>query len=116
MHRRWREYERELVSKRAEVVQELGRQRSRLRIETGGDALDRLRSLAERELAVRNVTRLSTLLEQLDAALERIRDGTYGTCLMCGEPIAPRRLAALPWSALCIRCQQEADRRAPEAA
>ncbi len=116
MHRRWLDYERALLSKRAEVVQELGRQRSRMRIETGGDTLDRLRSLAERELAVRNVARLSTLLDQLDAALERIRDGSFGICLMCNDPIAPRRLEALPWSALCIHCQQELDRREPEAA
>jgi DnaK suppressor protein len=37
-------------------------------------------------------------------ALEKLDDGTYGVCDSCGQPIAPRRLAAMPESVLCIAC------------
>ena len=37
-------------------------------------------------------------------ALQRLADGSYGRCVTCGEPIAPRRLAALPYATQCIAC------------
>jgi RNA polymerase-binding transcription factor DksA len=42
-------------------------------------------------------------LDQVDAALARIADGTYGTCAVCGETIAEGRLEARPWTPFCIR-------------
>ncbi|MEZ4518128.1 MAG: TraR/DksA C4-type zinc finger protein [Chloroflexota bacterium] len=44
---------------------------------------------------------------QIEAALRRIDEGTYGICLSCGEPIAPGRLEVLPYATLCIRCQSK---------
>jgi DnaK suppressor protein len=46
---------------------------------------------------------------QLDAALQRLADGTYGVCEDCDVPIAPRRLSALPFARRCIECQQEVE-------
>jgi RNA polymerase-binding transcription factor DksA len=49
----------------------------------------------------------TTLREQLadvDRALDRLDQGTYGRCTNCNEPIAPERLAAMPATARCIRC------------
>ena len=43
-------------------------------------------------------------LEAIDAALDRIAAGTFGTCAKCGEPISPARLAAVPHAALCEEC------------
>jgi RNA polymerase-binding transcription factor DksA len=43
-------------------------------------------------------------LKRIDAALSRIENGTYGTCLKCEEPISDARLAAVPDAALCKRC------------
>src|SRR5215467_6421001 len=43
-------------------------------------------------------------IHQIEAALKRIFEGTYGTCARCGEPIDPRRLKALPTAATCISC------------
>jgi DnaK suppressor protein len=62
----------------------------------------------ERDLAMRE--RASQQLEVVDAALARLDDGSYGTCLRCGRPIAPERLDALPWAAHCIECQTIVDR------
>jgi RNA polymerase-binding protein DksA len=44
------------------------------------------------------------LLASIDAALERIDEGTYGICTNCGQPISEERLGALPWAELCIDC------------
>lgn len=42
-------------------------------------------------------------LEQIDAALARIHDGTYGTCAVCGDAIPEGRLEARPWTAYCVK-------------
>jgi DnaK suppressor protein len=44
------------------------------------------------------------VLAEIDRALARIEDGTYGTCTNCGKEIAVGRLEAQPWAALCIDC------------
>ena len=62
----------------------------------------------QRDLALRD--RATQHLALVDAALARLDDGSYGTCLRCGKPIAPERLEALPWAAHCIACQAEIDR------
>jgi RNA polymerase-binding protein DksA len=46
----------------------------------------------------------TTEIQQIEATLERISEGTYGTCAKCGEPIDRRRLKALPTAATCISC------------
>ena len=43
-------------------------------------------------------------LQRIDAALERLDEGTYGVCTACGEPIADERLEALPTTTRCITC------------
>jgi RNA polymerase-binding transcription factor len=58
---------------------------------------------ATRELLVERVNRLS-------AALDRLRDGDYGTCVECEEPISPARLRALPEVTTCVRCQDRIER------
>jgi RNA polymerase-binding protein DksA len=45
-------------------------------------------------------------LAEIDAALQRIEDGTYGICEVCGKPIGADRLKALPWTRLCIDDQR----------
>jgi DnaK suppressor protein len=51
------------------------------------------------------------VLAEIDAALTRIEEGTYGICTNCGKPIPVERLEALPWATLCIDCQRERERR-----
>lgn len=57
----------------------------------------------DRSMAVQTVQR--DVLEQIESALERIEEGSYGTCERCGKPINPERLDALPYATLCIACQ-----------
>jgi DnaK suppressor protein len=49
------------------------------------------------------------VLAAIDAALKRIDDGTYGTCITCGDQIRYERLEASPWAALCIDCKRRAE-------
>ncbi len=46
-------------------------------------------------------------LTQIEGALARIEDGTFGLCQNCGKPIAPERLEALPWALDCIDCHSK---------
>ena len=49
-------------------------------------------------------------LSQIDRALAKLDDGTFGTCERCGKPIGEERLRARPWATLCIDDQRLADR------
>jgi DnaK suppressor protein len=103
-----------LEAKRADVVQAL-RNREDIAIEKAADALDEVQLAGERELAIRNLDRESHLLRSIRVALARIEEGSYGTCLHCEEEISPKRLAAVPWTSFCIKCQEAADRHEFEA-
>lgn len=46
------------------------------------------------------------LLREIADALERLREGTYGTCPDCGMPISRKRLEAIPWARYCVSCQE----------
>ncbi|MFA6194589.1 MAG: TraR/DksA family transcriptional regulator [Patescibacteria group bacterium] len=50
---------------------------------------------------------LEKSLEDIDKTLGRIKDGTYGTCKYCGNPIAPKRLLARPTANSCVNCKTE---------
>lgn len=63
----------------------------------------------EHELAMTHNAR--ELLTQTERALERIDNGTYGTCQSCGEAIGKARLQAFPRAVLCVACKQREERR-----
>jgi DnaK suppressor protein len=50
------------------------------------------------------------VLAEIDAALARMEDGTYGTCRTCGRPISDERLAAMPYASQCIDCKRREER------
>ncbi len=50
------------------------------------------------------------VLAEIDAALARIQEGTYGTCRTCGQPIAEERLEAIPYATQCIDCKRREER------
>jgi RNA polymerase-binding transcription factor DksA len=51
----------------------------------------------------------SAELEQVEAALRRLERGYYGICVVCGEPIEPQRLAAVPYTPRCSGCAESAE-------
>ena len=54
-------------------------------------------------------------VQQIDQALARIEDGTYGLCLNCGTPMNEKRLSAIHWSRHCVECQELAEKGLLEA-
>ncbi|HUJ22248.1 MAG TPA: TraR/DksA C4-type zinc finger protein [Bryobacteraceae bacterium] len=102
-------YRTALETKKAEIAKVL-KNREDIAIEKTPDAIDEVQLAGERELAIRNLDRESSLLRHVRAALARIAEGNYGTCLHCDEEISPKRLNAVPWTSFCIRCQEAADR------
>ena len=79
-------------------------------VERSADEMDQTGRSAEREFAILGLTRRSELLRNIQAALRRIEDGTFGICVNCEETIGSHRLVAVPWTPFCIRCQEAVDR------
>jgi len=73
--------------------------------------LDTATETYDRELDYTLEENSGHVLEEIDAALKRIEDGTYGVCTSKGERIPVERLDALPWATLCIDCQRQQGRR-----
>lgn len=99
-----------ILENKQDELERIVRNRDAITIEKSADALDEVQHAAERELAIRNLDRESHLLRNVRSALRRLEDGSFGTCLHCEEEISPKRLAAVPWAAFCIQCQEQADR------
>jgi DnaK suppressor protein len=51
------------------------------------------------------------LVHEIDLAVRRIDEGTYGTCASCGQPIPEERLEAVPYATLCVSCRRLEERR-----
>jgi DnaK suppressor protein len=106
----------EALERQAAELDGVLRRRDGITIEKSADQMDEIQYATERELAIRNVDRESSLLRQVKAALLRIHDGSFGTCTECELAISPRRLAAVPWAPRCIQCQETADQDGQERA
>jgi RNA polymerase-binding protein DksA len=65
----------------------------------------------DRDFALSLVSSEQEALSEVESAIKRIKDGTYGICIDCGQPIPDKRLEALPASARCIECQSKSERR-----
>lgn len=100
----------EILERREAELALVLRNRDGIAIEKSADQMDEVQYASERDLAIRNVDRESVLLREVRAALRRIHEGSFGTCVECDTAISPKRLAAVPWARLCIRCQEAADR------
>ncbi|HSJ19418.1 MAG TPA: TraR/DksA C4-type zinc finger protein [Nocardioidaceae bacterium] len=96
-----------LHAKRAELLQQMGLLEEKpadhgsisfgKRVGEGTSmAVDRLSQVAVHD-------RLQTALADVDRALAKLDEGSYGRCDVCGEPIAVERLEALPWAVRCVK-------------
>jgi DnaK suppressor protein len=96
-----------LMEKRASVLSGLG-----MRFDTlagmGRVAEDDQAQLSHDEFVNLRINGLDYLqLRLVDEALDRLATGDYGICLGCDEPIAEKRLRALPWARYCVACQEK---------
>jgi DnaK suppressor protein len=112
LHDEIERFRRELEAKRLDLTGQ--RDAEGIAIQRAADSVDESVLANERDLTVERLHRETVLFRQVADALDRIAIGEYGICLECEEPIAARRLAALPWAALCLSCQEAADREPRE--
>jgi RNA polymerase-binding transcription factor DksA len=73
---------------------------------SGQGETDHVNVATERHVATVLDAHVQQAIEEIEAALARIEDGTYGTCVRCAMPIEAERLAALPRVKYCIECQR----------
>jgi RNA polymerase-binding protein DksA len=65
----------------------------------------------DRELSMNIASSEQEILYQIDDALKRLDDGSYGICQQCNQPIAMSRLKAVPYASLCISCQRSKEQQ-----
>jgi len=111
-------YRRLLVEKKSRLMSELAKTKNaeeETTEESTQDIADKAVSSYTREfLYSLNDTERNTI-QQIDQALARIEDGTYGVCLNCATAMSEKRLTAIPWSRHCVDCQELAEKGLLEA-
>jgi DnaK suppressor protein len=93
------ESQRDVLSKRVH-------NRNAIAVENTADTMDEVRLAEERDLATRLLERDFADIRLVEAALTRIKNGTYGSCLRCDEAMSLNRLAVIPHAAYCVNCQE----------
>lgn len=102
-----------LLSEKAKIVQEVSH---KIKDEANnakneiGDIYDIASSERERELTLTLGDRDRGKLPEIENALERLDDGSYGECEECDEPIAENRLRILPFTRVCVECQSKLEK------
>jgi DnaK suppressor protein len=104
------EVRRVLEAKRKELLTGSS-DRDEILIENAAEDFDRLQQQLNREVAIRNLDRESKLLKEVQGAISRLEDDSFGICLRCEEEIPEKRIKALPWAAYCVSCQEAIDKR-----
>jgi DnaK suppressor protein len=75
--------------------------------DTAQDIADRAASSYTKEFLFSQSNNERQLLQMVDKALARIREGSFGECIHCGKEINAKRLEAVPWTRHCIECQEK---------
>lgn len=104
-------YKKLLLNKRHELQEEIARFKGEVREPPDGveDPVDEATTSQTKSTALEENTFASDTLIQVEDALQRIEEGTYGHCPDCGRAIEPARLNAVPWARYCLEDQQKHD-------
>ncbi|MDP9269330.1 MAG: TraR/DksA family transcriptional regulator [Acidobacteriota bacterium] len=76
-------------------------------LESAQDIADKAANSYTKEFLFSQSNNERQLLAQVEEALARIREGTFGECANCGKEMNPKRLEAVPWAKYCIECQEK---------
>ena len=79
-------------------------------IEAAQDIADKAASSYNKEFLFHQSNSERQTLLMVENALDRIRQGSFGQCISCGEDINPKRLEAVPWTRFCIDCQEKLEK------
>ena len=74
------------------------------------DIADRAASSYTKEFLFSQSNNDRQLLQMVESALQRLREGSFGECVNCGNEINPKRLEAVPWTRYCIECQEKLEK------
>jgi DnaK suppressor protein len=102
-------YRRDLLQKKSEISQEIvktkdaGEENAE---DATQDIADRATSAYTKEFLFSLGDNERLLLQQIDEALARIDQGAFGVCVHCGNVLAEKRLAAVPWTPYCVDCME----------
>lgn len=117
-----KEFRDRLIEERAKFageIRSIAREASKNPREASGDLsaytlhmADMSADTYERELIMDLASSEQEVLYQIDEALKRFEEGTYGTCQQCSRPIVLSRLKAVPYTSLCIGCQRAKEQKA----
>jgi DnaK suppressor protein len=78
--------------------------------DTAQDIADRAASSYTKEFLFSQSNNDRQLLQMVETALARIREGAFGECVSCGNEINAKRLEAVPWTRYCIACQEKLEK------
>ncbi|MBM3295040.1 MAG: TraR/DksA family transcriptional regulator [Candidatus Aminicenantes bacterium] len=109
------EFRKRLLVRRSEIGQKLNEFRNESKDLGNGvaqDLADKAESSYTKEFLLSLSDAEQRELFQIDAALKRIAKGDFGICQTCQKDIHRKRLNALPWTSLCIECQEKAETEA----
>lgn len=104
-----------LAGQKQTILQQLDeeiREGKESELDDGMDTYDLASEEREREIHLILSDRDRDKLQAIEDALDRIEDGEYGVCEECEEEIAQARLQALPFTRLCVTCQEEREKQA----
>ena len=103
-------YKESLLKKRTEILTEGGMKPLQTSMENNtrqGDLADQATGNNEVHIQLKLKQTDAKILQAIEEALGRMEKGIYGSCRDCGEPIAPARLNAIPWTRVCIDCKEK---------
>ena len=103
-------YKDQLLKKRGEILGAGGIKPLQASMENNtrqGDMADQASGNNEVHIQLKLKQTDAKILQAIEEALVRLEKGTYGICRDCGEPIAPARLNAIPWTRVCITCKEK---------
>src|SRR5579859_6007073 len=83
--------------------------------EAAQDIADKAANSYNKEFLFHQSNNERNLLQMVESALDRIRQGNFGQCISCGEEINSKRLEAVPWTRYCINCQEKMEKGQLEA-
>ena len=116
-----KQFRQQLIAERAKLASEIrsiAQETSKSPREASGDLsaytlhmADMAADTYERELSMNIVSSEQELLYQIDDALKRLDDGSFGLCQQCSQPITMSRLKAVPYASLCIGCQRAKEQK-----
>jgi RNA polymerase-binding transcription factor DksA len=95
-----------LLSRQGELVQDAREEKPAFSLHMADAGTDNY----DQDFALSMISSEQAALYEIEAAINRIKDGTYGICELTGKPIEPARLTAIPWTRFSTQAEQQLER------